>query len=82
MSIKKQNKQKTFFLHKSAWSRVNIYTRVHAHKIKKMFVIENYMHTEHRHTKCMGCPEAAQHRLDQHMDSIYYLCMIMVSRNT
>ena len=20
-----------------------------------MFVIENYMHIEHRHTKCMGC---------------------------
>ena len=28
---------------------------MHAHKIKNMFVIKNYMHTEHRHTKCMGC---------------------------
>ena len=53
MSIKK--KKKISLIYKSAWSRVNIYTRVHAHKTKNMFVIENYMYTEHRHTKCMGC---------------------------
>ena len=29
--------------------------QAHAHKIKNMFAIENYMHIEHRHTKCMGC---------------------------
>ena len=28
---------------------------IHAHKIKNMFVIKNYMHIEHRHTKCVGC---------------------------
>ena len=34
---------------------IYIYIRAHAHKINNMFVIENYMHIEHRHTKCMGC---------------------------
>ena len=32
MSIKKN-----IYIYKSAWSRVNIYTRVHAHKTKNMF---------------------------------------------
>ena len=39
-----------------------------------MFVIENYMHIEHRH-KTYGLPEAAQHRLEQHMEIYIYISM-------
>ena len=46
-----------------------------------MFVIENYMHIEHRH-KMYGLHEAAQHRLEQHMEREIYVSMIMVTRNT
>ena len=56
------------------WGK-HIYTRTHAHKIKDMFVIKNYMHIEHRHTKCMGCLK--QHNLTQvgaaHGDIYLYL---------
>ena len=40
---------------------------MHAHKIKNMFVIENYTHRAQTH-KMYGLPEAAQHRLEQHME--------------
>ena len=61
---------------------VNIYTRVHAHKTKNMFVIENYMHIEHRHTKCMGCLKQHNTGWSSTWTDIYILSMIMVSRNT
>ena len=53
------------------WGK-HIYTSAHAHKIKNMFVIENYMHIEHTH-KMYRLPEAAQHRLEQHMDRDIYI---------
>ena len=50
---------------------------MHAHK--NMFVIENYMHIEHRHTKRMGCLK--QHNTGWSSTHIY-IYMIMVSCNT
>ena len=47
MSIKKRIKISLI------WGK-HIHARTHI-RLRNMFVIENYMHIEHRHTKCMGC---------------------------
>ena len=45
-----------------------------------MFVIENYMHIEHRHTKGMGSMKQHNTGWKQHMERD--ISIIMVSRNT
>ena len=63
-----------FFL---ARSRVNTHIHVHAHK--NMFVTENYMHIEHRHTKGMGCLKQHNTGWKQHMERYIYYQWFLVT---